>query len=121
MRVVLWIVGNYMAVMGFIMAVKPALGKRLTDWMLKDKVSRRWALLTLAVGAVIFWAAPASHAPVFIQILGGISVGKGVYLLVAPRDQLMGVMEWWYRLPPSSVRLWGLVAVIIGVGVLGTL
>ena len=121
MGLALAICGWYLVVVGAVLCAKPAARKRLTDWWLKDKLSRPWALLPFAVGLLLLWAAPASRLPGFIRALGGLGVLKGLVLLVAPREPLARFVSWWNRLPPTGLRLWGAVAVGIGAAIVGSL
>jgi uncharacterized protein YjeT (DUF2065 family) len=121
MRLVLLVLGWYLVIVGVALALVPTVGKRLTDLWLKDKVHRRWAMVTLALGVVILWAAPASRAVTFIYVFGGLSVLKGIYLLIAPRAQLLEIVRWWNTLPQPILRVWGAVAVGIGAAMLMTL
>ena len=110
-----------MVVVGTLLAVTPPLGKRLTDVWMKDKLNRGWALVTAGVGGLIIWAAPASRAAAFIQALGGLTLLKAIYLLVAPKAQLIGLVTWWNQLPPRTYRLWGLLSLALGATILVTL
>lgn len=121
MSIFLAALGCYMAVVGAALCFKPPLGKRLADLWLKDKVHRGWALVTLGIGALLIWAAPVSRAVLFIQVLGWLTVLKGIYLLIAPRGQLVGVVKWWNRLSEGRYRLWGLVTLTLGAAILITL
>ncbi|MBI2105107.1 MAG: hypothetical protein HYT90_06005 [Candidatus Omnitrophica bacterium] len=121
MGIVLAVFGWYLVVVGALLCAKPPMGKRLADWWLKDKLSRRWALLPLAVGLLVLWAAPASRVPTFIRTLGWLGVLKGIVLLIAPREPLMQFVSWWHRLPSGGLRLWGVVAAAFGAAILGSL
>ena len=121
MRLVLYVFGYYVAVIGVLLCVKPALGKRLADWWMKDKLNRAWAVVTGGLGVLLILAAPASRATGFIHVLGVLSILKGIYLLVAARSQLIGIVNWWNRLSQKAYRLWGLVTLVIGVAILATL
>jgi uncharacterized protein YjeT (DUF2065 family) len=121
MRIVLVMLGGYMAIAGVLLLLHPTFGKQCVDVLLKDKVSRRWAVVTVLLGVLIWWAAPASGVSRFIQVLGGITVVKGLYLIIAPREQLRRVIDWWYGLPRTAVRYWGVVAIVPGGAILLTL
>jgi len=121
MGIALAVFGWYLVVVGAALCAKPAAGKRLADWWLKDKLSRPWALFPLAVGLLLLWAAPASRTPVFIRALGWVGVLKGIVLLVAPREPLVRCVSWWNDLPQAGLRLWGAVAMAFGAAVLGGL
>ena len=111
----------YMVFVGGFLFVNPVMGKRLTKIWMKDKISRRWAVLTAAFGAALIWAAPASNSPGFITVLGWLTLFKAGYLVVAPRQQLKAVVHWWEHLSQGSYRLWGLFSLVVGVCIITTI
>ena len=115
MRLFLACFGAYLMLVGALLALQPPLGKRLTDWWLKDKVRRPWALLPGILGAVLLWWANRSHAPRLFTLLGVLGLVKAAYLLVAPKAQLRRLLTWWGHRPMLFYRFWGLIAVIMGV------
>jgi len=121
MRLALLFFGVYFAAFGVLMMVSPALSKRMVKGWMKDRVSRLWAPVTLAVAMLLFWASPASRRPLFILFLGALSALKAVYLLVTPKSQIEDVMAWWYGLSNAKHRLWGLASLAIGAAVLLTI
>ena len=120
MTLVLGVFGWYLLVVGALLCARPSLGKRLANWWLKDKLSRPWALVPFGLGLLLLWAAPASRAPRLIQVMGGLGVLKGAYLLLAPAGQLAGVVRWWHQLSPSGHRWWGLMSLLLGAAILVT-
>lgn len=121
MRMLLIVFGVYMAAAGALLIARPSIVSRSADWWVKRLEVRAWALLVLALGALILWAAPASRAPIFIRVLGGLSIAKGLYLLLAPRAQLGRFVARWTGLPADVYRLWGLAAAVIGGLLIATL
>ena len=121
MNLVLIVFGWYLIGVGALLCAKPPMGKRMADWWLKDKLSRRWVLLPLAVGMLLLWAAPGSRAPVFIRTLGGLGVLKGIVLLIAPREPLVRFVSWWNYLSPAGLRLWGGLVMAFGAAMLVSL
>ncbi len=111
----------YMAGVGALMVLSPARAKRMTDLWMKDKVHRVLALVPAGIGVLLVWAAPASRAPIFIQVLGGISVFKAAYLLIAPKRQLKEIVDWWNGLSQGRYRLWGLLTLVLGICIITTL
>jgi uncharacterized protein YjeT (DUF2065 family) len=55
-------------------------------------------------------------------IIGMIAIIKGVYLFVAPPNQVKALFEWWFRKASGeTIRLMGLIAIIFGVAILSYL
>ena len=121
MKLVLMFLGWYLILLGALLFGRPPLGKQLADWAMKDKTSRAWALVTAGFGVLFVWAATASRISPFIYVLGGLTMLKGIYLLLAPRAQLVGLVDWWNRLPQLAYRVWGAVALALGGLIVATL
>jgi len=67
--------------------------------------------VVLIIGAFlnkeIFW---------FALILGLLATSKGVYLYMAPPEQIKALMDWWFfKARPETVRLMGLVLFVLGI------
>ncbi len=120
MRLWLLIVGGYFVFAGAALVLAPHGFKRFYARHVQNKPFRKWAVISLAFGLLLLWALPASQAPMLIWILAGMSLAKAVYLFLASRAHLNRVVEWWLKLPLIRLRLWGLVALVMGAAVLAT-
>ena len=105
----------YLGVMGLLLVLVPTQGKKLADILLKDKSHRGWALFTILVGLGLLIAARQTRWSAFIAVLGVTTAIKGLYLLIAPREQLLGVVRWWDQLQPPLYRLWGAVSIVFSI------
>ena len=55
-------------------------------------------------------------------VLGVLSLAKAVYLFLGPSSQIKSLMGWWFNSASSSmIRLWGLIAFILGVALFANL
>lgn len=55
-------------------------------------------------------------------LLGMIAIIKGVYLFVAPPNQVKALLEWWFhRASGETIRVMGLIAIILGAAILSYL
>lgn len=113
-RLILLAAGSYAALVGAALAASPPVGKRLTAWLFKDKVSRPWALMPLGMGLALMWASEAGRFPQLIRLLGLLSFLKSCYLLVAPRPSALRILRWWQGLPSVQYRIWGAVSLLVG-------
>jgi len=121
MKIVLAVLGGYMIIAGVLLGVKPAMVRRYSEACLQERARRGWAVFTAVLGVLIVWASPVSRTPLFIQVLGGLTLLKGAYLLLAPKDQLPRVLNWWFQRPRRSYVLWGLTSLVLGVAIITTL
>tara|TARA_B100000315_G_C14409212_1_gene510170 strand:- start:90 stop:455 length:366 start_codon:yes stop_codon:yes gene_type:complete len=121
MRWLLMGLGAYMVVAGGILLAKP---QWLQKWLKPLSIGRKkplWGAMAMLFGWGMMWAAPASRAPVFIQVLGCMGLLKGIYLFVAPEAHVERVMRWWLNLPILFYRVWGVFATGIGLAIVAAL
>ena len=118
MRIVLCAIGGSMLGAGLSLLVKPGVVKRFSQLVVTGPQRYLWALIAGGFGLLMLWAAPASQAVLFIQVLGGWAMLKGVLLLVLPAAALSRCVGWWLSLPQAAHRVWGLAALAIGLAML---
>lgn len=89
---------------------------------LTDKI-RMWASLPIIVGLLFIIGAFFNRDMFWLAfIIGLLATSKGVYFLIAPPKQIRGLLEWWFvKAGPGTVRLFGLIAFVLGVAVLSYL
>jgi len=79
------------------------------------------ALLRLTFGIALWFAAPASRAPLFLQILGIVTILAGASLPMIGLDRFTKLIEWSTKRPPIVVRLWCLFGIALGGAILWAL
>jgi membrane-bound ClpP family serine protease len=72
------------------------------------------AAIRLLLGVVLLFAAPESHAPRYLQILGVVSLVSGAVTPFAGVRTFAGVLAWWRRRSPWAIRLWSAFIVCFG-------
>jgi len=72
------------------------------------------AALRLVVGAAMLLAAPPSRAPLYLQILGGLSLASGALTPLVGTHRLEGILDWWRARPDRFVRSWSAFVVLFG-------
>ena len=75
---------------------------------------RLLAVLPLIFGLLLVVAAPASHYPWFVRLLGICGLVKGVFFFANP-ENLCGRLNTWFldTLSDRTYRLWGIIVVIL--------
>jgi hypothetical protein len=70
--------------------------------------------LRLLAGVALLFAAPSSRAPLYLQILGVLSLVSGAVTPFFGVRRFEAILAWWRRRPPWAVRLWS--AFVLGFG-----
>ena len=93
--------------------------RRVLRNVMGEVMPRPLAFVPMVVGILLIISARASGAFWFILILGLLAVGKGLYLLLAPRGQTKALLAWWLNSAQDrTYRFWGLIIVVLGMAIL---
>ena len=84
----------------------------------------RWlAALPLIFGFLLVVGA-FSHKGMFwlVFVLGVLGILKGVFLIIGPSTQIKALLDWWFhKASERTIRLNGLISVILGTAILSYL
>jgi hypothetical protein len=75
----------------------------------------------IVFGLALWFAAPASHAPLLLQVLGAITLVAGVILPFIGVDCFKALLDWWTKLSPTAMRFSCVFAVVFGAAILWAL
>ena len=64
------------------------------------------AVLRIAFGAAVVFAAPASRAPTFLEVLGIVLIVSGIVTPFFTHTRYRKVIEWWSAGGTLYVRVW---------------
>jgi len=70
--------------------------------------------LRLLVGGALLLAAPPSRAPLYLTILGGISLVSGALTPFVGSRRFEAILDWWRARPAWAIRLWSAFVVVFG-------
>lgn len=115
------LLGVFTLLMGVWGVLVPA---RLADFV--TRFSSKWGLwfavgIRLVFGLALWFAAPASRAPLLLQVLGFVALVAAVILPFVGVDRFKRLIDWWTALSPNAMRINSLFAVAIGAVVLWAL
>lgn len=68
----------------------------------------------MAVGAILFLAAPASRAPLALRVLGALIFVGGVLTPIIGAAFAQSLLAWWKEGGQAVVRIWALMALALG-------
>jgi len=117
MKILLYVVALLWISSGTFVVVFTEKAKEIFKRMFFTEKVKRLSVLPFVFGVVliigaflnkeIFW---------FALILGLLATSKGVYLYMAPPEQIKALMDWWFfKARPETVRLMGLVLFVLGI------
>lgn len=72
------------------------------------------AALRLLLGVALLLAAPGSRVPLYLQVLGAISVLSGAVTPFFGVRRFEAILDWWRRQGDGVVRLWSLFVLLFG-------
>ena len=116
MSQVVVIVGLGILLFSISIFISPAKLKRL----LQIFIERRWwqyaMAIRLVIGILFLVAAPDTHAPTVVRILGIIFILAGAALPIMGPARIERLIHWWLARRESTYRLWAIV--VAGFGML---
>ena len=121
MRLAAWFIGLFVAALGVLGIAAPEGFLRTAAYFQTPPGIYLAAVIRVVIGVVLFGAAPESRAPKTLRVLGAIITLAG---LLTPLIGLWGgraILDWWAAQGPRLLRVWGLVAVALGVFIVSAL
>ena len=118
-------ISGFLAVFTLLMGVWGVLApSRLVDFATRfGTTGGLWfaAAIRVVFGLALWFAGPASRAPLLLQVLGAITLVAGVMLPFLGVDRFKALLDWWTKLSPTAMRIWCLFAVAFGAAILWAL
>ena len=97
---------------------------RVADFAIRlSTMAGLWVAAGIRVvfGLALWFAAPASRAPLLLQVLGAVALLAGVMLPFLGVDRFKALIDWATSLSPTAMRLWCAAAVAVGATILWAL
>ena len=117
----LFVMGLLWVMSGTLMIFSTGLVREYYIGKVKAWDHRVFSPLALAAGVLFFLAASASSQPTFIVVLGLLSLAKGLLLALGPHEKVRKMINWWCEASDQVYRIWGILAMAIGIAVLVTI
>jgi hypothetical protein len=112
------VISIFVAGMGVLGLISPAkMVSFVSRWQSKTGL---WAafIVRLAFGISLWLVAPASRAPVVLQVLAVVSMVSALVLPLIGVTRFKSILSWWFSRSPGFMRVWLAVAVVFGVFIL---
>ena len=118
MELILLIMGVVWVIVGTLSIFTTAFIRKNFFDKLKKMDFKKWSVAAIIVGVLFLMAAPVSRARLFIMLLGILSLVKGFYLLLGPKEKIKKMVDWWLKAEDKMYKIWGVAVLVIGVLVL---
>jgi len=119
MVVALVIVGLVWIILGAALVLYTQETKTFLERLIRKDKARVWAILPLLMGVILMIGAftfVETYGVAFV--LGFLAFLKGLFLAFAPSAYIHGLFDWWQKVGAGTVRLFGLLAFLLGSAVL---
>lgn len=123
MQIALYVISIFWIASGTLFIIYTQKTRAFYGRLIYKRSTKLLAVLPLAFG-IFFVIAAFFNREMFglIFILGVLGILKAAYLLLGPADQINRLMEWWYHeAGDRTLRLFGLVAFILGCAIFSNL
>jgi hypothetical protein len=77
--------------------------------------------IRLVFGLALWFAAPASHAPLLLEVLGVITLVAAVVIAFMGADRFRALIDWWTKRSLTAIRFSCLFPVALGAVILWAL
>ena len=84
----------------------------------------RWLAALPLIFGILLVVGAFSHKEMFwlVFVLGVLGILKGVFLIIGPSVQIKRLLDWWFhKASERTIRLNGLISVILGTAILSYL
>jgi hypothetical protein len=108
------VVGVALAGLGAVSAVVPTQFRRLLQVVKRKRWLNLAMLLRILIGVLMIAASPGARLPRFLLVVGVVTLLSGLLSPLLGHDRLIRMAEWWARRPAGLIRLWGLLALVLG-------
>lgn len=116
MLILVILIGVYMIVIGNIILFDPKVFNRVIAFFMHGKKIYMAGILRILLGAIFLLAAPDSRLKGVLITLGILVFAGGLLIFVLGEKRIRTMVSWIEKKPPVFARVWGIIA--IGMGVL---
>ena len=84
----------------------------------------RWVATLPLIFGILLVVGAFFHKEMFwlVFVLGVLGIAKGVFLIIGPSGQIKELLDWWfYKASERTIRMSGLISVILGTAILSYL
>lgn len=113
MRWFLFLMAGLWTIAGFFLLVAADKAKEIFPKLMKNL--KAMSFIPLIAGVLLIYSASSSRLPWFVNTIGLLALAKGLFFILAPEKKAKPLVDWWLEASLGIYRLWGLVALALGI------
>ena len=115
MLILVALLGAFIAGIGVVCFVNTEILKRaVTEFWKRSDALYLAVGFRLVSGGIVVAAAPQSRYPTLLGFLGVLFLLTAAFIPLIGRHRLNAMVEWWSYQSPAVVRLWSMIALLLG-------
>lgn len=114
MCVLIKLIGIYLIAIGVVVLFTPKAYNKILKFFRKEKRVYIAGILRIFLGILFLSAAQQSRLKIFLVVIGILTVIGGILIFVPKQKKLQEMIDWFDKIPSIFIRLWGIVAIILG-------
>ena len=113
MRWFLFLMAGVWTIAGILLLLVPAKAKEVSNKLVKNL--KAMSFIPLIAGVLLIYSASSSDLSWFVNTIGLLALAKGLFFIFAPKKKAKPFIDLWLKASLSIYRLWGLVALALGI------
>ncbi len=113
MRWFLFLVAGLWTIAGILLLVVAGKAKEISRKLVKNL--KAISFIPLITGILLTFSARSSRLYWFVIVIGLLALAKGFFFIFAPKKKAKPFIDWWLKASLGIYRLWGLVALALGI------
>jgi hypothetical protein len=115
MTILVAVFGAVIVGMGIVGFVRPSAIVGFVQFFMKSRSGLYWAMGSrIVLGLLLLAVASESRFPRTLQVPGVISLVAAAISPIVGLERLQRLVQWWSERPPVLVRVWSLIALVLG-------
>ena len=110
--------GVIIAALGLLGAIAPGVMKAIASFFRRPGSHYVAAAVRFVLGLLLIiggpYCRPEYYSQEIVRWFGVFTVAAGVLILLVGQNQLLKFIDWWLARPPLFMRLWAIIAILLG-------
>jgi len=115
MVILVRLLGAAIAACSIIYLINPEAMKKYMLFWITGRMIFAGAILAISIGIILLIAAPRCRLAWFVNLMGFLSIIKGLYIFTFGQKSLTSMLNWWISKPPAALRIVAILELALGI------